>query len=121
MIEIKDVELALAKENRVSALTMLRQVPLQAEQEVYRQQTEMYITHNELGIAKRCLEIMQIKESHKKIQEADQQPLAAATAMLEATTTSFTAGQCSEEDLDKATDYLYTCLTDMVKEERGIL
>ena len=113
------IRTALENGNRIGALTKLKELKVNAEQEAYLKQIEMYITNDDVKLALVCLDIMEIK-AKPKIKTADQRPLVAATLMLEATTESFSIGDSTEEDLNKATAYMYECLTDMIKEERGV-
>ena len=117
MIEIEDVSLAVAKGNKVSALTMLKQVKFAADAQPYRSQTEMYILANELKLAQRCLDIAAIKTQHPLVNEnCDEKELLAATALVEKHTTDF-----NEEELDIAVDYMYDCLLNLAKQQRGLV
>jgi len=113
------IRTALENGNRVGALTKLKELKVNAEQEPYIQQIEMYISNDDIKLALVCLDIMEIK-AKPKIQTADERPLMAATAMLEGVTESFSIGKSTERTLDEATMYMYECLTDMIKEERGV-
>lgn len=121
MTEIEDVSLAVAKGNKISALTMLRQAEFASDAEPYRQQTEMYILNDDLKLAQKCLDIAAIKTTHPLVNEnCDERALMSATSLVEKTTEEFSNGQCDEQDLDAAVDYLYECLIDLAREQRGL-
>ena len=116
MIEIEDVSLAVAKGNKVSALTMLRQAKFAVDAQPYRAQTEMYILADDMRLAQRCLDIAAIKTQHPLVNEnCDETALLGATALVEKHTEVF-----NEEELDKAIDYMYDCLYDLAREQRGL-
>ena len=116
MIEIEDVSLAVAKGNKVSALTMLRQAKFAQDAQPYRAQTEMYILADDMKLAQKCLDIAAIKTQHPQVKfDCDETELLAATALVEKHTEVF-----NEPLLDSAIDHMYECLLNLAKDTRGL-
>ena len=117
MIEIEDVSLAVAKGNKVSALTMLRQAKFATDAVPYRKQIEMYILYDDMKLAQKCLDIAAIKTQHEQVNfDCDEKELLAATALVEKHTSDF-----NEEELDIAVDYMYECLLNLTRQQRGLV